>query len=862
MKSWVLEQIYHQRLLPHHIEYLKLDRDLHILDTSKQVQRFAVCPEEVIQNKDVRVSFPEIVGIEDILIAILEGKQEYFELKGISRCFKHGYSLYIDIYVTSYFSYQEDKSKKIIIIIEDVTERMVLQQSLVHRSNEADILLKYLVASQNYIERILMSMADALLVTTPDGKIKKVNQATLDLFGYSEAELINQSISIITKCANFLLQVKEQHFSSSSEFLQEYEVICYTKTGEEVCIAFSAAIIQTDKENSQYIYIGRNMTERKQRQERLFVEHATTRILSESATVVEATPKILQAICETLGWERGELWRLDEEANMLRYVESWHKPSLSLSEFDVVTRQSGFGFGEGLPGRVWASRNPVWINDVVDDANFLRQACASREGLHAAFGFPILNGNEVLGVMTFFSDKIQSPRKDLLETMVVIGNQIGQFIKRKQAEIALQESQDRFQAFMNNSPTVAFMKDSQGRNVYVNKQLEQVFQVKQADLLGKTDFEWLPEETAKQVLENDILVLSTGKTVQLIETVPTPDGIEHYWLVFKFPFTDSHGKQFIGGVAVDITDRRRLEEELFQEKELAQVTLQSIGDAVITTDTNGNIKSFNSVAQEITGWKEHEAIMKPLPQVFRIVNETTRELVENPIKKVLHEDRIVSLAKDTVLITRYGVDVAINASAALIRNQHGEIFGGVLVFQDVTHSRRMERQLSWEASHDVLTGLFNRREFENRLQQIITTARRENQQHALCYLDLDKFKIVNDTCGHAAGDELLRQVTALFLANVRSSDIIARLGGDEFALLLTHCPLESAVQIADKLRKCIQEYRFGWQDKVFQIGVSIGLVAIDADSQSLASVLSAADAACYAAKNQGRNRVHVVTLND
>jgi diguanylate cyclase (GGDEF)-like protein len=171
--------------------------------------------------------------------------------------------------------------------------------------------------------------------------------------------------------------------------------------------------------------------------------------------------------------------------------------------------------------------------------------------------------------------------------------------------------------------------------------------------------------------------------------------------------------------------------------------------------------------------------------------------------------------------------------------------------------------LSWQVSHDSLTGLVNRQEFENRITQAVTNAQTAGERHALCYLDIDQFKIVNDTCGHVAGDELLCEVANLFQTNIRSYDTLARLGGDEFGILFNDCSLDSAVLMANKLREAAQKFRFVWkQDKIFNLSVSIGLVEIKADTQNMNSVLSAADAACYAAKNQGRNRVHIYQADD
>jgi len=865
MKYLELEQICNKFSDNRQMEYLQINRDFHILDASEQVQRFADCPSEVILFKDVRLGFPELIGVEDILIDILEGRQEYFELKSIARFSHFSSPFYIDLSVINL-------DGKLIVFFEDATSRMVLQQNLIPKNREANLLLRELAASQNYLDNIIASMAEAMLVTTSSGKIKTVNKAALDLFGYEKAEIVGKHISIIIAEEKFLLQINKKNTNNQGKIFQDYEVVCQTKTGTEIFVAFSGSVIQTSiNENLQdFVYIGRDITESKRNQARLCAEHATTRILSESAKLEEATPKILEVICKYLGWEVGELWLLDSTAKVLRYVETWHLPSVNIPQFLLVSRQITFPPGIGLPGRVLISGESVWISDIKSEPNFLRTSTAIQEGLRGAFGFPLKNGGEILGVMTFFSQKIQPPQSDLLTMMGTIGSQIGQFIKRKQAEAALLESEELFQAFMNNSPTVAFMKDEWGRNVYANKQLEQVFNVNSADLQGKTDFDWLPHETAKQVYENDMYVMSTGKTVETIEAVPTPDGCLHYWLVFKFPFESAGGQKFVGGVAVDISDRHRLEkelrhrlqQELFEEKELAQVTLRSIGDAVITTDAESKIRFLNPVAEELTGWSQESAQGKPVTEVFQIINEITRHPVENPVEKALREGNIVSLAKDTVLISRDGSEFAIEDSAAPIRALDGEIIGAVMVFHDVTTARSLAHQLSWQASHDALTGLVNRREFESCLAQSLVFAKTQNQQHALCYLDLDQFKIVNDTCGHIVGDELLRQVTALFQTQVRSTDTLARLGGDEFGILLNHCSLESALPIAKMLCQSIQAFRFVWQDKIFKLGVSIGLVEINQESESVTTVLSAADAACYAAKNNGRNRVHIYQADD
>jgi diguanylate cyclase (GGDEF)-like protein/PAS domain S-box-containing protein len=312
----------------------------------------------------------------------------------------------------------------------------------------------------------------------------------------------------------------------------------------------------------------------------------------------------------------------------------------------------------------------------------------------------------------------------------------------------------------------------------------------------------------------------------------------------------------------EINERKRIELALSREKELAQVTLHSIGDAVITTDAEGYIQSLNPVAEKLTRWQSEQAKGLPLSHVFKIINEITREALENPVERVLGESRIVKSSYNTLLIGQDGTEFAIDHSAAPIYASDRQLIGSILVFRDITQANTMARQLAWQASHDPLTELYNRREFEKRLATAVHSSQNGNLQHVLCYLDLDQFKIINDTCGHVAGDTLLRHISSLLPTQLRKTDTLARLGGDEFGILLYSCPLEQATQIASVLRQQINDYRFVWQDKTFSVGVSIGLVEINATTPSVASVLSAADAACYVAKNKGRNRIHVYQLDD
>ncbi|MGH8628925.1 MAG: diguanylate cyclase, partial [Gammaproteobacteria bacterium] len=361
-------------------------------------------------------------------------------------------------------------------------------------------------------------------------------------------------------------------------------------------------------------------------------------------------------------------------------------------------------------------------------------------------------------------------------------------------------------------------------------------------------------------------VIETGKPVTSFEihgTTPAQPGVERDWLVDYYPLKAPDGSvQAVGAIVVEITERKRAEEALFEEKERAQITLASIGDGVITIDAAGRVESFNPMAAQLLGWSHAEAQGLSLTEIFPIIDETTRERVEDPVQSCLRLGKTTGFGRPVVLPRRDGKELVIDDSAAPIHDRDGRVVGAVMTFRDVTAQHRLAEQLTYQATHDGLTGLVNRQEFERRLGLMLKHAKEQHLRHVLCYLDLDQFKVVNDTCGHSAGDELLRQLSALLKTRMRERDTLARLGGDEFAVLLGECPLDQAVRIANQLRELVQDLRFIWEDRSFSVGVSIGLVPITETAGDLSSLMSAADSACFAAKERGRNCVYVYRPGD
>jgi diguanylate cyclase (GGDEF)-like protein/PAS domain S-box-containing protein len=316
-------------------------------------------------------------------------------------------------------------------------------------------------------------------------------------------------------------------------------------------------------------------------------------------------------------------------------------------------------------------------------------------------------------------------------------------------------------------------------------------------------------------------------------------------------------------VARDVTDRVRMQArldrstaDLAQEHERMRVTLDSIGDGVITTDTRGIVQWLNPVAARLTGWSLADAQGQSVERVLPVIHAETRVGAASPVAEALAANRVVGLAPHSVLIARDRKELAIEDSAAPIRNEAGTVLGSVLVFHDVSEQRRLAKEVGHRATHDALTGLWSRAEFEACLDRAFASVGEHGSMHVLMYIDLDQFKLVNDLCGHAVGDRMLREVASLFRSIVRQGDVLARLGGDEFGVLLENCTIQQARRVGESVCERMKSYRFVHEDKRFRVGTSIGMVPVDGRWATPTELMVAADAACYAAKEHGRNRVH------
>jgi diguanylate cyclase (GGDEF)-like protein/PAS domain S-box-containing protein len=397
---------------------------------------------------------------------------------------------------------------------------------------------------------------------------------------------------------------------------------------------------------------------------------------------------------------------------------------------------------------------------------------------------------------------------------------------------------------------------------YGNRAAAELFGIDAADIRG-THIDQFVHPEFRDAVNNYIRNRLQGTendqpfAIQILDAEDQPRWVEVN--AFEIP---GGGSNLLGSIVRE-SRSHALERAVERGRGMAWHTLDSIGEGIVTTDLDGHIDYLNGAAEMMAGCSRDAAIGKQLGDLVSLVDEADRKELGDPVNRCLMEGCRIDLGRRTLLVSKSeGEEISIELTASPIRDAAREIVGAVVLLHDVSEIRGLTRQMSYQASHDPLTGLANRREFERRLEDAVAGAHGGSAGHVLCYLDLDRFKVVNDSCGHMAGDNLLREVATLIRDQVRDSDSVARVGGDEFGMLLKGCPLDKARQIADDVCAALRDYRFVWRDRIFNVGVSIGLVEISHETGTLEDLMGAADSACYVAKQKGRGRVHVYSARD
>ena len=741
-------------------------------------------------------------------------------------------------------------------------ERRGIVRSMQLMSDEAATLTRELKQStSSQLQAVLDHVKDVILTIDAEGHIATLNMTGQRVFGHSESEVIGRPLEfLLPKLAldepiDEVLDQLAARLEDTQVDLSPHETMGQHASGAQFPAELAVSKTMLNRRTA-YVLCLRDTSERKRAEQ---MSAGERRVFERLAANVDL-PITLEAITDLVEQVVPEcicaIRVLDTEAQHLKHCAGSNLPTAYVAAMERVQINARNG---SCAAAVFLQRQVI-VTDISRDAlweNCREAALASNlqscwsSLIHASDG-------RVLGSIAWYFRLPRSPARKDFEMMARMAQLGGIAIERRVADQALRASEARYRRLFDNVMEGVYSSTRDGKFVSVNPALAAMVGLSSAD-----DLLSLPTATIyDQPEQRDAIIAALERDGEVRNAefqLRRVDGSVLTVIESARAVRDEKG-DVVGyeGTISDITERKRAETAVFQEKEKAQVTLQSIGDAVITTDAEGRIEYLNPIAEELTGWGTLEVQGKPLAEVFAIIDEATREPLDNPVVRCVREGGIIVDTDHTVLVNRRGQEVAIQDSAAPIRDRAGNIMGVVMVFHDVSKERRLRKALAYQASHDALTGLINRREFENRLNEALLVVRADTAaSHVLLYLDLDQFKLVNDTCGHQAGDRLLKEITGILQTRVRAKDTIARLGGDEFGILLQDCTSDRAAKIADSLRQAIREYRFEWEDGAMNVGVSIGIVEINSTSESITSLMSAADVACYAAKDSGRNRVHM-----
>ncbi|HWP57950.1 MAG TPA: MASE1 domain-containing protein [Candidatus Acidoferrales bacterium] len=447
------------------------------------------------------------------------------------------------------------------------------------------------------------------------------------------------------------------------------------------------------------------ISERRRAEQRLQVQDAVSRILAESPALKEAASRIVRVLCERGGWVFGAIWNVDRDAHVLACVDLWHPPRVELPEFEAVTKERTFSPGIGLPGRVWGTGQAAWIPDLAKDANFPRAAAARKNGLRSALGFPIKIGDETVGVIECFGPDLREPDDHFLQLASDIGRQLGQFIERKRAEEELRDSKERFQAILDNSATVIYLKDLAGRYIMVNARYEELFRVSRREMIGKTDLDIFPQAAAEKFRANDLCALEAGLPMEFEEALPHDDGL-HTYLSIKFPLRDATGAAYgVAGILTDITDRKRAEEQITRlNAELQRridefqtlIDTAPVGIAV-ATDPECRYIWGNPEFARMLGTGATQNISKSGPNsdklpfaVFRDGREVPAE--ELPMQRACRENKEI-LDEELDIVLRDGQVIHELCRATPLRDEEGRVRGCIGVFLNITERKQAEAML-------------------------------------------------------------------------------------------------------------------------------------------------------------------------
>lgn len=727
---------------------------------------------------------------------------------------------------------------------------------------------KELALSENKFASAFRSSPDAIAIfQTRNGTIIDTNSSHEDLSGYKREDLIGKSMFELgiwydpkDRFNFFKMMKKDGH-------IHHWQCDLVTRSGERRHCEISAEKVIINAKEC-IVAITSDITERKLTEIALVRTNRALKVLSQCNEIllrVNNEQELLEEICAAMV-ETGEAMMVavgyaeHDENKSVRMVAHYGHEAQYLANANINWRDDNER-GRGPVGIAIRSGQPYIVKDTKTNTDIgpWREAALER-GYTSSVVLPLIINNDILGVLLIYSSTTDTVMDEELKLLITLANNMAYGIQairteenKLKTEKELRSTENKFAKAIDISPDgVAITRVSDGMILEVNEGFTKIMGYSREEAFGKlTAFDLyqdknyrteIKEHLQKEGSLSDYEVTYLGKEGNLIHGLSSS-------VIFEID-----GEPYIYTNVKDITERKHAEIEL---QKLSRA-VEASSSAVIMTDSKGYIEYVNPRFSEITGYGSKEAMGKS-PRTLLQSKETPESIYDDISTSIAAngewKGEFRSRKKDGELFWD-------SCSISCVKNDNGEITHYIGIQNDISREYEITEQLNYQASHDALTGLFNRREFERRAEQLLSADRQQYDQHALCFMDLDQFKVVNDNGGHTAGDEMLRQLAQILQVTVRNSDTLARLGGDEFGVLMQYCSLEDAERVVNSLQNAIQNYQFIWEGQHYKVGVSIGLVAITETTSDLTQLLKEADAACYIAKDQGRNRIHIYNAKD
>jgi diguanylate cyclase (GGDEF)-like protein/PAS domain S-box-containing protein len=623
------------------------------------------------------------------------------------------------------------------------------------------------------------------------------------------------------------------------------------RSGRKVWVSVSGEPVFDESGAFQgYRGVGKDITDRKRAGQLQALEHAVNRSLADAGNATAAVQAAIRAICETEGWECGRYFHPDEKAGVMRFGVAWSVPNEAVDRYIAGSRDITYAPGVGLMGRVWQSGQPLWVSDLFEDTRVSQPKLARDTGMHGAFVFPVISEGKTIGVLAFNTREVREPEDRLMEAISVIGSQIGQFLQRKQREEELR----RFRTAMDASEDMIWLIDPVRMSVIdVNDTACRKLGYPREELLSMA-----PQDVIS--ISREELSRIYSRLIQGGEGDTAVGGWYRRKDGSRFPVeafrraVQSEGSHVIVAVVRDVTERRAAEEELRRFR----LAMDKSADMIILIDrATMRFVDVNETACKLLGYPREELLRMGPQDVLPVGREELERSYDELIAHPTGGAEVFVAGMKSHYVCKDGSLLPFESTRHVLRSEDTTIIAAIS--RDIRARLAIEEKVSYLAQFDALTGLPNRNLFQDRLTQAMALAKRNDWPMAVLFIDLDRFKLVNDTLGHAAGDKLLKEAAERLRSCVRASDTVGRLGGDEFAAILSELAKPGdAGLVAQKIIDVFKR-SFDLEGKETYVTASVGVTLYPADSDNAEALVVNADAAMYRAKEQGRDNYQYFT---